>query len=223
MTSSRPRPARRAFARVAVVLALTIGAVALGSQGASAHDSLTGTTPAAGETAASITEVSQTFSENLIDAGEGNFAEVTGPDGLHYEAGCSVLSGPTITTPVALGPAGTYRVAWRAVSSDGHPIADEYTFEYAPPAGTEAATGSPETACAAVAAEEGTEEGTAEGTEEGTVTTQSDPDADAPTTSAAAPAAGSSADGLALGLGIGGVAVVIVAIAVVVILRSRRS
>ena len=197
---------RRTLTRTLVGLALATGAVVLGAQAASAHDSLIGTTPGDGESVTSVAEISQTFSENLIDAGEGNFAEVTGPDGLHYESGCSVLSGPTVTTPVALGDAGTYHVAWRAVSSDGHPIADEYTFDYAPDADAVAAAGSSEAACAAAADTETTE------------TTETDAGTDA------APAAtASGVDGLALGLGIGGAGVVVVVVAVVLILRSRRS
>jgi hypothetical protein len=154
----------------------------------------------------SVPEISQTFSENLIDAGEGNFAEVTGPDGLHYESGCSGLSGPTVTTPVALGAAGTYHVAWRAVSSDGHPIADEYTFEYAPAADAVVAEGSSEAACAA------------ESQGDAAITDGADTDTDA------VPAGTDPAiDGLALGLGIGGAGIVVVAVVVVLILRSRRS
>lgn len=197
---------RRILRRAAVGVVLAAGVVAFGAQAASAHDTLVGTTPSADESVSTVTEVSQTFNANLIEAGEGNFAEVTGSDGLHYESGCSAVAGPTITTPVALGAAGTYQVAWRAVSSDGHPIAGEYTFEYAPAAGAVAAEGQAGSACSA---------------EEGTMTTQGDADTDADAASDAADTP-SGIDGLALGLGIGGAAIVIVGIAVIVILRSPR-
>jgi methionine-rich copper-binding protein CopC len=203
-------------------LALAAGLVVVGAQAASAHDALIGSTPGDGDRVSSVSEVTQTFSENLIDAGEGNFAEVTGPDGRHYENGCSQLAGPTITTPVALGGAGTYRVAWRAVSSDGHPIADEYTFEYAPAADAVAAEGTSEAACAEAASDAGAGDGTGEAADsDADAATETGDATESPTDTAPAPAA-AGVDGLALGLGIGGVGVVVVAIVVVLILRRPR-
>jgi hypothetical protein len=184
---------------------LALGIVIAGAQAASAHDSLTGSTPADGDSVSVLTEVSQTFSENLLDVGQGNIAEVIGPDGLHYESGCTALTGPTITTPVALGAAGDYEVVWRAVSSDGHPIADSYTFVYAPDDGAEGAEGTTASACTTSPVGAATEP---EATEPDAIAEQG---------------SGVQLSGLAIGLAIGGVVIAGLAVAVVVIVRSRRS
>ncbi|MDY0909513.1 copper resistance protein CopC [Microbacterium sp. CFBP9034] len=38
-----------------------------------------------------------------------------------------------------LGAAGDYRVLWRAVADNGHPISSEYSFTYAPVEGLQQA------------------------------------------------------------------------------------
>jgi copper resistance protein C len=191
----------RAQARLgwaAAVVAIAGALVAGGAQAASAHDSLIAASPAPGDTVTSLAEVELTFSDNLLNLGAGNIVIVTGADGRHYETDCTALAGPTLTTPVALGAAGDYEVTWRAVSSDGHPVSDTYTFTYDPAPGAEAAAGSASPACA------------------------TDPVADetaAPTD--ASTTASTGIDGLTLGLVLGGAAIVLVVVIVVVILRTR--
>lgn len=186
-------------AAVAVIAAGAVGAALGGAQAASAHDSLIATSPASGDTVTSLTDVALTFSANLL-GGNGNIVIVTGPDGRHYETDCTSLAGPTLTTPVALGAAGTYEVTWRAVSSDGHPVSSDYTFTYSPAAGTTAAEGTTTSVCANAAG-------------------SGDAPAPAATDAASAPASGGS--GLTLGLVLGGIAVVLVGVVVVIVLRTR--
>lgn len=130
-------------------LALLIAAVSVpaASVAAYAHDALVASDPASGATVTELAEVALTFSADPIDEDGADVVRVVGPDGLYYETACPALAGPVVTTPVALGPAGDYTVEWKIVSSDGHPVSDEYTFVYAPAAGATSATGSADPAC----------------------------------------------------------------------------
>nr|WP_192756858.1 copper resistance CopC family protein [Actinopolymorpha pittospori] len=57
---------------------------------------------------------------------------VSGPDGSTYQDGQVQVSGSTVRQALrALGPAGTYRIAWRVVSADGHPVSDTLAFRLA--------------------------------------------------------------------------------------------
>ncbi|GAA4352034.1 copper resistance CopC family protein [Microbacterium rhizosphaerae] len=147
---------RRGAAGRGILLGLAGVAIALAgvfatASAASAHDSLLVTEPAQGSTTAGpITQLTLTFSGDPIGGQGADVVELVGPDGKYYETGCAQLSGPEVTVPVAMGPAGTYEVAWRAVSSDGHPVSGTYTFTYAPDAAVSAspkAAGSTHPAC----------------------------------------------------------------------------
>ncbi|QEO15023.1 copper resistance protein CopC [Agromyces intestinalis] len=115
---------------------------------AAAHNSITSTSPAEGATVtAQPGEVSLTTSDELLDLGSGNVIDVVGPDGLHYATACATIAGSDASVPVALGGAGEYTVEWRVVSADGHPIAGEFAFEWAPAEGEVLADGAAEPAC----------------------------------------------------------------------------
>jgi methionine-rich copper-binding protein CopC len=190
-------PRRRAGVLGLIVVAAAVGAAFGGAPAASAHDSLVSATPTADETVSTASDVVLTFSANLLGADGGNEVVVVGPDTRHYETDCTALAGPTLTTPVELGPAGEYQVTWRAVSSDGHPVSGTFAFAYAPATGAPAAAGSEASPCASVASQQ---EAAA-------------PDATTP----AAPS------GLVIGLSVGGVAVIVVGVVVALLLRPRRA
>ncbi|MCD1269760.1 copper resistance protein CopC [Microbacterium sp. MEC084] len=141
--------AHRRHTRLGALTGLITAAtlVLLPAQSASAHDNLLEASPAAGTTVAALDAVTLTFSAELIDFGQASYAQVQGPDGLYYETSCSTIDLNVLTTPVALGEAGTYTIAWNAVSSDGHPISESYEFTYAPAEGAEPALGWDEPAC----------------------------------------------------------------------------
>lgn len=195
LTASPRRPRFRG-AMAGIVVAAAVGAAFGGAPAASAHDSLVSATPSSEETVSTASEVVLTFSANLLGTDGGNEVIVVGPDSRHYETDCTALAGPTLTTPVQLGPAGDYQVTWRAVSSDGHPVSGTYAFAYAPAAGESVAEGAATSPCASVAAQQ-----------------ESAPDATAP---AAAPS------GLVIGLSVGGLAVIVVGVVVVLLVRPRR-
>ena len=141
-TSGRPLPAspsarhrqadpRSRLAVLAVLLGLLclvgVGQVA-GAAPAAAHDYLVSTTPASGATAdASPPQVSLTFNEAVNT--RFSTVQVTGPSGGAWQDGGPQVLGTTVTQRLRpLGPAGAYRVAWRVVSADGHPVDGTFSF-----------------------------------------------------------------------------------------------
>ena len=142
--------------RLGLLAALGLGAVLAVSAplAASAHDALTSSTPAADSTVDTADAVGLTFSEAVLSLGQDQHStavQVTRGD-RYYETACPTIDGRDVSTPVALGPAGDYRVVWQVVSADGHPTSGSYTFRYAPAAGTAAAAGSAKPACGSAAA-----------------------------------------------------------------------
>jgi methionine-rich copper-binding protein CopC len=176
---------------------LAAAAVPAASLAAYAHDALVTSDPAAGATVTSLAQVTLTFNADPIDGDGADVVQVVGPDGRYYETDCPSLAGPVVTAPVALGPAGEYRVEWKIVSSDGHPVSDVYTFTFAPTAGAVAAKGEASPVCGR----------------------------EAPPTDAAAPpsATGGENDGLWLGFGIAVVVLAGVGLGVWLLVRRPRA
>jgi methionine-rich copper-binding protein CopC len=166
-----------------------------GATAANAHDTLENTDPAQGATVTGLSSVALTFSADPLGTDGATIIQVIGPDKKYYETACPDLNGPVVSSPVALGGAGTYEVLWRVVSSDGHPISGSYTFAYGPDAtATPAAAGSVKPVCGPAAS----------------ATTE-------------APSASGSADaGLWIGLGIGAVVLVGVGVGAWALARGRK-
>lgn len=122
------------------------GASVLGvSTAASAHNFVVSTTPAEGSTLTMLpAQFEVTTNDDLLDV-TGNadafVLDIVDSDGLYYGDGCVTVNGPTMATDAALGAAGTYTVTYQLVSADGHTIAGEYAFEWAPAAGEPVSTG----------------------------------------------------------------------------------
>ena len=143
--TAHQRPTRRqgalATRRTAqAVFAVVVAAAALGwgAAPASAHNDVVGSSPAA---AAVVTEQPGEFSVTTTDllldldgTGSGTAMVVTGPASapMFYGDGCATVSGATIETAAQLGAAGEYTVIWQTVSTDGHSISDEFTFDWQP-------------------------------------------------------------------------------------------
>jgi hypothetical protein len=112
---------------LAVTLLATLGLAAP----ASAHASLIGSDPAEGAVVQTApTVVTLTFDDALA-----NFepvVTVTGPDGTAYQTGAPTVDGAQLRSAVAALPvAGAYTIAYRVVSSDGHPVEGTVSFELA--------------------------------------------------------------------------------------------
>ncbi|MBX3309908.1 MAG: copper resistance protein CopC [Cryobacterium sp.] len=125
---------------VAAAVAFAVPAVA--------HNFYVSSTPGINETLTTLPDqFVVTTNDNLLElggTGGGFFMEVTGPDGLYYGDGCVTVSGPSVSTPAALGPAGDYTLTWQVVSTDGHTVSDTIPFRWQPAAGAESTTkGSP--------------------------------------------------------------------------------
>ncbi|WP_104087806.1 MULTISPECIES: copper resistance CopC family protein [unclassified Cryobacterium] len=139
MTFTTPKStaaaARTLFAAAVIALALGWGAAP-----ASAHNDEIGSSPEAGSVVTEQPgEFSVTTSDLLLDlggTGAGSAMVVTGPADapLFYGDGCAIVSGATVATAAQLGAAGQYTVIWQTVSIDGHPISDEFTFDWQPAA-----------------------------------------------------------------------------------------
>lgn len=125
---------RRVLAAVFGVLTVVAGALlaALATPSpAAAHDVLTGTAPKARST---VTAPRSTVKLTFNEAVETSFAEVVVTDGAgdKLSAGKPDVVDNTVTQPIRpFRAAGAYRVAWRIVSADGHPVSGTFTFTVA--------------------------------------------------------------------------------------------
>lgn len=167
-----------------LLLGLLLGV--LGATPAAAHDTIEGSNPEDGATVATVpTSVTLTFNEEVQ-----NFSpviQVTGPDGTNWADGDPTVSGVDVSVPVRAGaPAGAYTVAYRIVSSDGHPVTGELTFT---------AAGAAQTAPSATTPTADATSSAPASSAPASSTAASSPAASssAPTTSSAATAAASSA------------------------------
>ncbi|HEY4019489.1 MAG TPA: copper resistance CopC family protein [Pseudonocardiaceae bacterium] len=112
-----------------------------------AHDVLIGSTPASGASVATgPSEVTLNFNAPVQFGA--NYLTVIGPDGQHWEkTDNATVTGNSVSTSVApLGPAGLYKVGYRIISADGHPVSGEVSFTL-----TKAGTGTPPTQSGGVA------------------------------------------------------------------------
>lgn len=122
--------------RLAAATAIAIVGVFAFAAPASAHNYYTGSTPAINEVLTTLPdEFVVTTNDNLLELGGtagGFFMQVKGPDGLYYGDGCVTVSGPSVTTPAAVGPPGEYSLGWQVVSADGHTVSGEIPFSWQP-------------------------------------------------------------------------------------------
>lgn len=184
--------------RLAAIAAILVPA-AMAASPALAHDSLSSTSPASDAVLTHAPEtVSLTLSEPPADSKNLNLSTITVTDGggKAVSDGNVIVYGPTLSTKLTEGDPGTYKVLWRAVSSDGHPIEGNYTFTVQSPAGQ---TASPSASTAPAAA----------------------PSASPAASVAAERAAGPNNDGAPLVLGIAAV-ILAAAIGAGLVLRTRR-
>jgi methionine-rich copper-binding protein CopC len=134
--------------RALLVLCLSGAFLGLATPAALAHDSLKSSSPAKDSTVSRLDQIELEFSAHvsfpvviLHDAG-----------GRRYESGTARTDGPkvfeNVTSPL---PSGSYVIAWRIVSSDGHPVEGEIPFTLRAAAGSTGTTGSSGTATAPAA------------------------------------------------------------------------
>lgn len=125
MTRTR-RPAVPALA-AALTAGLVLVTMALGAAPAQAHAGLTGSTPEDGATLTELpSEVVLTFSEEVSAPAT---VIVTGPDGSGLQTGEAEVDGDEVHQAVERAQVGgAYTIAYRVISSDGHPITGQVRF-----------------------------------------------------------------------------------------------
>lgn len=120
----------RTIKTTAVVIGLLMSALA------QAHPKLLSSTPAEGAEGAAPSKIELHFSESLMTRFSGAKLIMTEMPGMAHspmpmKANVSGGSDPKtmLITPLSPLPAGSYKVEWRAVSSDTHPITGNVTFK----------------------------------------------------------------------------------------------
>ncbi|MEU2034254.1 copper resistance CopC family protein [Nocardia amamiensis] len=115
--------------RAVTLIAAMLAAVLAGVGPAGAHAALAGSTPADGDRIETAPpQVTLTFNESI----QPSFATIAvlGPDGRQWARSEPHVAGRHVSVDLdGLGPAGRYTVGFRVVSTDGHPIQGDYTFE----------------------------------------------------------------------------------------------
>ncbi|NQU37044.1 MAG: copper resistance protein CopC [Actinobacteria bacterium] len=115
---------------VSLVAVLAAALVLLGAGPVAAHDELLSTNPADGTTLnAAPEDVVLKFAAEPIKNTSKLVA--TSDTGEQFALTEVTVAGSTVTAGwPSTAPAGTYKVAWRNVGSDGHPLTGTFTFSY---------------------------------------------------------------------------------------------
>jgi methionine-rich copper-binding protein CopC len=112
---------------IRLILTILFVSLALPAQ---AHDALIDQSPKAGETIeAGIVEIKLEFNNELLNLGD-SAAEILiqNSAGEPQNPGCALVENRHASVKLDLATAGDYSVAWRVVSSDGHPISGQFDF-----------------------------------------------------------------------------------------------
>ncbi|GAA1460361.1 copper resistance protein CopC [Nocardiopsis exhalans] len=132
--------------RTAALFAPFAAALLLAPAPAFAHDVLIDSNPEDGAALDTVPEeVVLTFNNSPLAGGSGSAIVVTGPDGAENQEGELEFDGTDVSVGLSpLGEPGEYSIAYRVVSSDGHPIQDTLTFSVSEEAVAAAAPEEPE-------------------------------------------------------------------------------
>jgi len=132
------------IAVVVVVACLTMVGLATP---AFAHNQLVASNPANEATVQDSPPAIELTFDQPVQNGEGlNTIAITGPDNSTWSVGQAEVASNVVTATVDdLGPAGVYKIGYRILSADGHPVSGDLTFTLAT-----AGDGTPAPASAAV-------------------------------------------------------------------------
>jgi methionine-rich copper-binding protein CopC len=115
-------------------LAVVVGVACLALLGlatpAFAHNSLVSSTPAAEASVESTPSTVKLTFDQPVQKGDGlNTVSVRGPDDTGWKTGPVEVESNIVRTSIdELGPAGGYKITYRIVSADGHPVSGEVPF-----------------------------------------------------------------------------------------------
>lgn len=131
----RTLTSRQSFSPLALAAALLVAFAFLFAwpQPAAAHDSLVESNPAADSTVETLPDtLTLTFSAEVVDGDGATEIAVTDAAGDSVTDGPATVDGAVVTQPlVAQADAGTYKVLWKIVSSDGHVTSEAFEFTVA--------------------------------------------------------------------------------------------
>jgi copper transport protein len=113
--------------RAVLAAALVLLATVVGASPASAHATLLSTSPVGDELVADMPSQIELVFDEPVEVVDGAI-RVLGPDGDRADRGRAEVTGPTVRVPVDDRGEGTYTVAWRVVSQDGHNIESAFVF-----------------------------------------------------------------------------------------------
>lgn len=214
MTTSPARARRSAAPRAILVGLLSAVALVLGGTTASAHDTVIGTAPGDGET---LTTAPTQVSVELSAAPQaiGSRMLVTSSDGTVLFDGEPTITDRVASVELPAVANDGYQVAWRLVSSDGHPIDGTFGFVVEAPA---AAGPTEDPTAGADASAEPTDDATPDG-----ATDDATSDAADASPSAAAAAADSAESSGTSWLPVAGVVVVVAGLVLLVLFRRRSA
>jgi hypothetical protein len=115
----------------AALLALTASLFVIAP--ASAHAALSWSSPEVSSSVSEApTQVTLVFDDEIqvIEGTESNIITVTDENDRHFETGDVTVNGAKVSVELSPLNEGTYTVAYRVVSADGHPVSSEYQFEF---------------------------------------------------------------------------------------------
>jgi len=100
---------------------------------ASAHAALSWSSPEVSSSVSEApTQVTLVFDDEIqvIEGTKSNIITVTDENDRHFETGDVTVNGGKVGVELSPLNEGTYTVAYRVVSADGHPVSSEYQFEF---------------------------------------------------------------------------------------------
>ncbi len=129
------------FAAILAAVLLFAASLFLVASPAHAHDELVSSDPAADSTVETQpAALTFTFSGEIDPTAGATVIAVTDAEGAALVDGAPVVQDNVVTQSLLPGANGAVAVAWKVVSSDGHPISGEFSFTVAAPAPIETPT-----------------------------------------------------------------------------------
>lgn len=105
---------------------LVLGVLGLPAAPAWAHAALVSSDPSDGQRLAALPgSATLTFNEEISPP---SYVVVTAPDGSRADQGEPRVDGSEVAVDLAKGQQGTYALAFRVISADGHPVTGRLTF-----------------------------------------------------------------------------------------------
>lgn len=96
---------------------------------ASAHTETDRTTPSAGQTVdAGVQKISVVFTDRILNLADSSEISITDGSGNQVETACIEVEDKSITADGYFPAEGEYKVVWRTVAEDGHPITGKFSF-----------------------------------------------------------------------------------------------